>query len=387
MRRGARRDTFEVVTRAERIDRYVAAALIALAQVELWVGHAIPGPKVLAVPLAVVMAGTVAFRRAHALLAPSIALACNVTLIVANGSPGESVALAISWFCALYAIAVWTETRGFLLGIGALVAGNAITLIPDASGFGGTWLFTVIPIAAMLLIRRAVRDRQLRADMLAARAELLEREHELRAQEAVVEERARIARELHDLVAHNVSVMVIQAGAERHALPPDQQPTRDALASIEQAGRQALADARRLLGMLRRVGDREELAPQPGIGEIGGLIEQVQRAGLQVALAVEGEPRPLEPGLDLCAYRIVQEGLTNALKHAGRSHAEVRLRYAPDALEVGVCDDGAAGAAMVDGAGQGLIGMRERVALYGGELQAGLRDGGGFEIRARLPLP
>jgi signal transduction histidine kinase len=180
--------------------------------------------------------------------------------------------------------------------------------------------------------------------------------------------------------------MVIQAGAERHALPPDQAPTREALASIEQAGRQALTDARRLLGMLRRDGDREELAPQPRVDQIDGLIEQVQRAGLQVALAVEGEPRPLEPGIDLCAYRIVQEGLTNALKHAGRSRAEVVLRYASDALEVRVCDDGAAAAVLVDGAGQGLIGMRERVALYGGELEAGPREGGGFEIRARLPL-
>jgi signal transduction histidine kinase len=385
MREGSRRDTFDPVTRAERIDRYVAAALVGIAQIELWIGDAIPGPKALAVPVAVVMASTVAFRRRWPLAAPSIALAGNVTLILVAGTPGTSVALAISWFCALYAIAVWTDTRGFLTGIGVLVAGNAITLI-DATKPHDTVPFTVVPIVAMLLLRRAVRDRQLRADTLAARAELLEREHELRAQEAVVSERARIARELHDLVAHNVSVMVIQAGAERHALPPDQAPTRDALASIEQAGRQALADARRLLGMLRPEGDREELAPQPGVAEIDVLIEQVQRAGLQVALAVEGEPRPLEAGVDLCAYRIVQEGLTNALKHAGRSHAEVLLRYAADALDVHVRDDGAAASALVDGSGQGLIGMRERVALYGGELHAGPRDGGGFEIRARLPL-
>jgi signal transduction histidine kinase len=386
MRQRPRRDTFDIVTRAERIDRYVAVALVVLGQIELWVGHAIPGPKGLAVPLTLLLTSTVAWRRRAPLLAGVVAMACNITLIVVADSAGSSVAHAIAWMCGLYAIAVWTDTHGFLVGIGALVAGNAITLIPDATGIEDTWLFTVIPIAAMVLIRRAVRERQLRADMLAARAELLEREHELRAQEAVVEERARIARELHDLVAHNVSVMVIQAGAERHALPPEQAPTREALASIEQAGRQALADARRLLGMLRRDGDREDLAPQPRVDQIDVLIEQVQRAGLQVALAVEGEPRPLEPGIDLCAYRIVQEGLTNALKHAGRSRAEVVLRYAPDTLEVRVCDDGAAAAAVVDGAGQGLIGMRERVTLYGGELVAGPRAGGGFEIRARLPL-
>jgi len=179
--------------------------------------------------------------------------------------------------------------------------------------------------------------------------------------------------------------MVIQAGAERHALPEDQAQTRETLGSIEQAGRQALADARRLLGMLRRDGDREELEPQPGLAAVDALVEQVQRAGLHVSLSVEGEPRPLDPGLDLCAYRIVQEGLTNALKHAGRSHAEVVLRYGPGSLALQIRDDGA-GTSQLDGAGQGLIGMRERVALYGGELQAGARDGGGFEVLARLPL-
>jgi signal transduction histidine kinase len=369
------------VDRAERIDRYVAAALIVVGQLELWIGDALPGPRWLSAPLAIVMCGTVAFRRRRPLLAGSLALVCTDTLILAGGSPGTSVASGIAWFCALYAIAVWTDTRGFLIGIGVLVAGNAATLISHDTGSSDTFMFTVIPITAMLLVRRAVRDRQERADALAARAELLE----LRAQDAVVEERARIARELHDLVAHNVSVMVIQAGAERHALPEDQASTRETLGSIEQAGRQALADARRLLGMLRRDGDREELAPQPGVEQIDVLIEQVQRAGLHVSLAVEGEPRPLPAGLDLCAYRIVQEGLTNALKHAGRSHAEVVLRYAPDALAVQIRDDGAGGP-QLEGAGQGLIGMRERVALYGGALHAGPREGGGFEIRADLPL-
>ena len=241
----------------------------------------------------------------------------------------------------------------------------------------------------MVLVRGAVRGRQLRADALAARAELLEREHELRAHEAVAEERARIARELHDLVAHNVSVMVVQAGAERHALGPEQESTREALASIEQAGRQALVEARRLLGMLRRKDDGSELEPQPSVDHIDVLVEQIERAGLPVTLAVEGERAPLPAGVDLCAYRIVQEGLTNALKHAGPAHAEVVLRYAPRALDVEVRDDGR-GPAHVngdgDGAGHGLIGMRERVALYGGALETGARDGGGFAIHAHLPL-
>jgi signal transduction histidine kinase len=138
--------------------------------------------------------------------------------------------------------------------------------------------------------------------------------------------------------------------------------------------------------MLRRDGEREQLEPQPGVEQIDVLVEQVQKAGLAVNLAIDGEPVALPAGLDLCVYRVVQEGLTNALKHAGRAHAEVRLRYAPRALDVEICDDGAGVAGNGDEAGHGLIGMRERVALYGGTLDAGPRDGGGFEIRAHLPL-
>jgi signal transduction histidine kinase len=290
--------------------------------------------------------------------------------------------------CALYAIAVWTDLPRFLAGIGVLVAGNVLSLLQPGGGDVKTaGVFTWVPILAMVLVRGAVRGRQLRADALAARAELLEREHELRANEAVAEERARIARELHDLVAHNVSVMVVQAGAERHALGPEQESTREALTSIEQAGRQALVEARRLLGMLRRKDDGSELEPQPSVDHIDVLVEQIERAGLPVTLAVEGEQAPLPAGVDLCAYRIVQEGLTNALKHAGPAHAEVVLRYAPRALDVEVRDDGHGPArANGDGAGHGLIGMRERVALYGGALEAGARDGGGFAIHAHLPL-
>jgi signal transduction histidine kinase len=179
----------------------------------------------------------------------------------------------------------------------------------------------------------------------------------------------------------------VQAGAEQHALAPDQASTREALSSIEGAGRQALAEARRLLGMLRQDGEHEALAPQPGLDQLDFLVEQIERAGLPVKLDIEGEPVPLPAGLDLCAYRIVQEGLTNALKHAGPAHAQVHLRYRPRALQVKVRDDGHGTAQPNgEGAGHGLIGMRERVALYGGRIETGPADGGGFEIRAELPL-
>jgi signal transduction histidine kinase len=385
--RGASLRSVKRFPRGEQLDRIVAAALIVLGQIELWVSDALPGPKAVACPVMLVMTASVAFRRRWPLGAGSAALLANGVLGIVAGY-GTSLANGVAWMCALYAIAVWTDTRRFLAGIGVLVASNFVPFLAHgATGVNDVAIFTWVPILAMVLVRGAVRGRQMQADALAARAELLEREHELRAHEAVAEERARIARELHDLVAHNVSVMVVQAGAERHALGPDQSSARDTLASIEQAGRQALVEARRLLGMLRRRDDGEELEPQPSVEHIDLLVEQIERAGLPVRLDVEGERTALPAGVDLCAYRIVQEGLTNALKHAGPAHAEVVLRYAPRALDVEVRDDGR-GAPRVngDGAGHGLIGMRERVALYGGALETGPREGGGFEIRARLPL-
>jgi signal transduction histidine kinase len=369
----------------EALDRVVAACLVVLGQIELWVGNAVPVPKGLAAPLMVVMPCCIALRRRRPLFAGCVVLLCNTVLILAGG-PGTAVAGAVSWMCGLYGIAVWTDARGFITGLGVLVGGNAADVLGSDTSLQNAWLFTAIPGIAMLLARRVVRDRELRAETLAARAELLEREHELRANEAVAEERARIARELHDLVAHNVSVMVVQAGVERHALGEGQDSTRDALSSIEQAGRQALVEARRLLGMLRRNGDHEELEPQPSVDQIEFLVEQVERAGLPVTLGIEGERVALPPGVDLCAYRIVQEGLTNVLKHAGPARAEVLLRYAGQVLDVEVRDDGRGPAEGSVTPGHGLIGMRERVAVCGGRLETGSRAGGGFEIRAHLPL-
>jgi signal transduction histidine kinase len=356
-----------------KLDRIVAALLVVVAQLELWLGHEIPGPRPVAAAFGVLLPALVAVRRrAPVLVGAAILIGQNVVLLMGNAT---SVGLAIAWMCALYGIAVWTDTRGFLTGLGVLVATNWISY---AIGGGGpvndTGLFTIIPAVAMFLLRRTIRDRELRAQLL-----------ELKARDAVAEERARIARELHDLVAHNVSVMVVQAGAERHALAPGHESTREALSSIERSGRQALAEARRLLGVLRQGDDHDGLEPQPGVARIGELVEQVRRAGLPVELAVEGEPVELPAGLDLCAYRVVQEGLTNALKHAGPARARVRLRYAPARLAVEVSDDGP-GVTNGDGAGHGLLGMRERVSLYGGSLAAGPRPEGGFAVKAELPL-
>ena len=235
--------------------------------------------------------------------------------------------------------------------------------------------------AAEMRATLAERDREA-AEM---RATLAEREREAAARVAVAEERARIARELHDIVAHAMSVMVLQVGAVRHKLPQTLEEDRDALGRVEQAGRTALAEMRRLLGAMRRDGDGLDLAPQPGLDALDSLFEDVSHAGLPVRLRVDGERFPLPRAIDLSAYRIVQEGLTNALKHAHASHADVTIRYRPDELELEVADDGK-GPATTNGRGHGLVGIRERVTIYGGEMSAGAAAAGGFVLSARLPV-
>ena len=230
----------------------------------------------------------------------------------------------------------------------------------------------------------ALRERAEQAEAAEERAAHAERERESTARVAVAEERARIARELHDIVAHAVSVMVLQVGAVRHKLPDALAEDREALRGVERAGRTALAEMRRLLAAMRREGDEAELVPQPGLDGLDALVDEISRAGLPVELRVDGTPYPLPRGLDLSAYRIVQEGLTNALRHAHASDAEVTVRYRPDELEIEVRDDGRGNGAS-DGLGHGLIGVRERVKLYGGRMSAGATDAG-FVLRTHLPL-
>ncbi len=231
----------------------------------------------------------------------------------------------------------------------------------------------------------ALRERAEQAEAAEERAAQAERDREAAARIAVAEERSRIARELHDIVAHAVSVMVLQVGAVRHKLPDALAADRDALRSVERAGRTALAEMRRLLAAMRREGDEAELLPQPGLDGLDSLLDEIGRAGLPVQLHVDGKPFPLPRGVDLSAYRIVQEGLTNALKHAHASDADVTVCYRPDELEIEVRDNGR-GSATTDGLGHGLIGVRERVKIYGGKMSAGTATNGGFVLSTRLPL-
>ena len=272
-------------------------------------------------------------------------------------------------------------------GLGlALAVGGSATVVYEIPGHSvAELIFIPLEFAIGWVAGFAVRERAEEAEAAEVRATLAERERDAAARIAVAEERARIARELHDIVAHAVSVMVLQVGAVRHKLPAALAEDRDALKGVERAGRTALTEMRGLLAAMRPDGDGVEFMPQPGLDGLGSLLEEINRAGLPVELHVDGEPVPLPRGVEVSAYRIVQEGLTNALKHARATNADVSVRYQPHELQLEIRDDGI-GSATTDGLGHGLIGIRERVKIYGGEMTAGTANGGGFILSTRLPL-
>jgi signal transduction histidine kinase len=359
----------------ERFDRVLAVVLLVLG--ELQAGFTGPAPHDRAVSMLVTlpMYATLAVRRRY----PAAAgIAAQAMVAAAFGIWGgiEVVPYSIAWGCSLYALTVWTSVRQFAAGLAFLIVGNMVASAAHGT-FESGMQFTFVAVPVMLVVRRVVGERE-------RRVKLAERERDVAAREAVLDERARIARELHDVIAHHVSVMVLQAGAERRTLG-DAGPTREVLETIERTGRGALVEMRRLLGMLRDEG-HEPLVPQPSLGDVGMLVGQLREAGLPVELRVEGERRDLPVGIELSAYRIVQEALTNALKHAGGAPATVLVRYGSDSLELDVTDSGASRAPHAEpGGGHGLVGMRERVAMCGGMLQAGRNAAGGFTVHAVLP--
>jgi signal transduction histidine kinase len=271
------------------------------------------------------------------------------------------------------------------IGLVAVVSSLAFIVYKIPGHATSELVFIPIDFAVAWVAGFALRERSEQAEAAEVRATVAERERDAAARIAVAEERARIARELHDIVAHAVSVMVLQVGAVRHKLPDALAEDRDALHGVERAGRTALAEMRRLLGATRRDGDEAELSPQPGLDGLDSLLEEIGRAGLPVGLHVEGERFELPRAIDLSVYRIVQEGLTNALKHAQATKADVTVRYQPDEVQLEVRDNGV-GSSTSDGVGHGLVGIRERVKIYGGEMAAGTDHGGGFVLSTRLPL-
>jgi signal transduction histidine kinase len=362
---------------AVAVDRILAAALLAIGEAEVWATGDAGGHRLVAALAAPVLQACLALRRRYPLLAGVVGQTVAATQFAVT-SHIQIIATSIAWFCVLYGLTVWTPSRRFAVGATYVTATNLLPWIAGYHRPQSVVPFAVVTLVVMLLVRWVLGDRD-------RRLQLAERERDVAAREAVVEERARIARELHDAIAHNVSMMVVQAGAERRVVPPEQSSTREVLETVEQIGRGALTEMRRLVGMLRS-DDAEPLAPQPGLGDLDALVGQVREAGLPVELTVEGDPRELPVGLELSAYRIVQEALTNALKHAGDARASVLVRYGTDSLELEIVDDGVGGPAPVVSGGHGLVGMRERVALYGGRFEAARRATGGFTVRVALPI-
>jgi signal transduction histidine kinase len=375
-------------------DWALALGLAVLVQIEVWTidpSHP-PGDvgtdvfssaeRAVAAAAGFVLTLSLGWRRQAPLAVLGVAIATSIVAnVVAVLDAATTPAIAI--VLAVYSVGV--HTTGLRAWTGGLGAAALITAnVADQFSFGDL-LFIGMIVGGAWLAGRAMRYRRERERVLQRLTVDLEHEREERARAAVAEERVRIARELHDVVAHAISVIVLQARGGRRSLATDPRETREALDMIEATGSQALAEMRRLLGMLRRDDEEIALAPQPSLRYLDALAAQVREAGLPVYVSIEGEPNRLSPGVDLSAYRIVQEALTNALKHAGPATARVVVRYGEHDLELEIADTGV-GAAASDGDGHGLAGMRERVSLYGGKIDAGPRDEGGFSVRARLPL-
>jgi signal transduction histidine kinase len=365
-------------------------------QYEIWVGPlpllagTITGPKLALSAVAATFSVGLAIRLRYPLLALLLVMGTFALKPVFDHFGGRADLNLFEAFLAqvfiVYSTAAHTSRRRSYAGAAMIVAYQLIGYgqhLPGALNQAfGEWVFYAIAWA----LGKTLRYRELRGDRLEARTAELEAKRESQIQAAVTDERARIARELHDIVAHSVSLMVLQAGAARQALDREPEKARAPLLSVEATGRGAMSELRRLVSMLRQPGQEDELSPQPSLRHLDRLVAQMREAGLAVELDTSGGLEAIPPGVDLSAYRIAQEAMTNVLKHAGATHVDLTVRCEGGAVEVLVEDDGRgpSGNGQVVG-GHGLIGMRERVNLFGGRFEAGARDGGGFRVFARLP--
>jgi signal transduction histidine kinase len=380
-----------VTRRSWAFDAAIAAVALVLGQLEAWYGinatHR-QGPhwaEALAYGIGALL---LLVRRTH----PTPCMVAMVGVYVVEfalvGSP-EGNGVAIPPMVAAYSVARWERRHptwwALPIGLALGLCWVGFDPMDDTRTARLTALVWLSPWLISWLVGALVRSR-------AQNAEARRLAREQRAQRAVVEERNRIARELHDVIGHSVSVMTVQASAVRRRLTPEQTVEREALETVEAAGREALAEMRRMVGVLREQdghggqGDEAGREPPPGLGQVDRLVEKFRTAGLPVRVTVSGTAQPLAPGLDLTAYRLVQEGLTNTLRHAAAPQAaDVCITYGADCLELAVRDDGRPVTAPGE-AGHGLLGMKERVSVYGGQLVARPRPGGGFELVASLPL-
>ena len=374
--------------------------------------HPPAGPEVVGCILGVTL--PLAWRRRFPLCAAAATATAFVVAYITLRLQAETYVTGLAVMLALYSAAVHAQARARRLVL-ALALAALVADLTHVVFFDGIWptgqvlaqslylAYQTIIIVLPWVLGEAIRSLRRRGRELTAQADELRREREDNARRAVFEERVRIARELHDVVAHHVSVMGVQAGAARTVLSRRPDQAQAALSSIEASSRQAVVELHRLLGFLRRSGEPDQLAPQPGLAQLEDLTREVARGGLNVRLSVEGAPRPLPPTLELSAYRVIQEALTNTRKHSAADCATVRVAYLPAALEIEVLDTGRRGAgslpddvaedgpaAAYAGTGtgnrHGLTGMRERANLHGGHLRAGPRPPGGFAVHASFPL-
>jgi signal transduction histidine kinase len=368
-----------------RLDALIALLYLVEAELEILLLAADAPHTGIAALLQVVIAAGLAMRRR----APALSLALGACAFVAFQPLGAGVNdnLYTAFFAVLLLIFSFGlhERDGRRLALGAAGAMTATIVSTLIDAYPTTVVDLVLGAVVVgggpVLLGRVLSNRSHLNATLREKAEGLRRARAQRAELAVAEERNRVAGELHDVVAHAMSAMVVQAGGARRLAGKDPERARDAFAAVETTGREALTEIRRLLGVLRREDEEIGLAPQPTLRHLTGLLERTRAAGLPVELSVDGDKRPLPPGIDLTAYRLVQSVLGGALEEAGAGRASVAVRYRPDGVELEVVDDGAGG-----GDERRLLGVRERVSLYGGQLHAGRRRGGGHAVRARLPV-
>ena len=377
------------MTLASLLRRHALDALLVLlvvaAQIKVWI---VPwsGPKAVFIVASLLWTLPLLLRRRLPFAAPVFVFAVQAGSAFADPTLGAETTAFAALLLAFWVVGAHNErTQAIAAAATGFASIVVVARVDERLGLSQA-VSGVLIGGTVSLIAYALQRRGKRAAELEERAALLEHEREEMERTAVAEERRRIARELHDVIAHSITLMTVQAGAARLVLAEDPELARKSVVSVEETGRHALAELRRLLGILRTDEGEASLIPQPGLARVDDLIALARRAGLPVELTVEGEPRVLPPGVDLTAYRIVQEALTNAHKHAGPAHAHVLLHYGCEAVELEVTNDGRISPNGDDSVGLGLVGMRERVALYDGTFEAGPRAGGGYAVRARLPV-
>jgi signal transduction histidine kinase len=370
-----------------RGDVLLAAGVAVLALAEVWSGVVVGGPRPAVAMTGLVMGLALAWRRRAPL---------TVLVVVCAAGIGQAMLGVDSntFFTPVLALVVAVASAAYhgrrpILALLVALALTWVAVLIENGLSPGDLLFAGVMVGGVWLAGHAVSIRQARAQLLEQRATQLEREAEWQAAAAVAEERRRIAREVHDVVAHSLSVTMLHVGGVRRLLRPEQQAERQALLVAEQTGRQALAEMHRLLGVLRAPGEPPTSLPQPGLQRAAELLQPLRAGGLDAELHVQGTPRPLPPGVDLSAFRILQEAVTNVLKHSRATRVDCTIRYHDGALHLQVVDDGPAQLGNLGSpqGGHGLVGMRERIAMYGGTLDAGPLPGNGYHVAAVLPLP